>query len=250
MSKKPLPTIPRTERTLDTKWGSVTFRSWGLGDQSLILQAVSPSGEGDEEERAQALVQLLRTNTLKTNSKLFSDIADAPIFVAELVLMRMRALALGEKATVSRVCDACPKDAPRQRLDFEFDINKDIVIEEDPNHRSHIVVGAYKINLKYPTIKSSLNLQGLTDAANASVILTSKFVSSVETDDEFWDMSDYEDTEVKAFIEDMGSDVQTDILQKFVATMPYTKVHLEKTCPQCGKVHSFDVKGVSRLFTV
>lgn len=250
MAKKPLPSIPRTERTLDTKWGKIVYRSWGLGDQALILQAISPNGEGDEVERAQALEQLLRGNTVEIDSKCFGDIADAPIFVAEILLMRMRALALGEKATVSRMCDGCPDQEKPERLDFEFDINSDIVIEEDASHQDYIEVGPYRLNLRYPTISSSLSLKDVKDAADASVLLTSKFILSVSTDDEVWDFSDYDDKEVKEFVEDIGTDVQTEILRKFVGTMPYTKVHLEKTCPSCGKIHSFDVKGVSRLFTV
>lgn len=250
MAKKPLPSIPRTQRTLETKWGNITYRAWGLGDQALILQAISPTGEGDEVERAQALEQLLRSNTVEVKSKVFSDIADAPIFVAEILLMRMRALALGEKATVSRLCDGCPDQEKPERLDFEFDINTDIVIEEDPDHQDFIDVRPYRINLRYPTISSSLSLKDVKNAADASVLLTSKFISSVSTVDEVWDFAEYDDDEVKAFVEEIGTDIQTEILRKFVGTMPYTKVHLETTCPSCHKVHSFDVKGVSRLFTV
>lgn len=251
MSKKPLPSIPRTQRTLDTKWGKIVYRSWGLGDQSLILQAISPTGEGDESERAQALEQLLRANTLSIESKHFRDISEAPIFLAEMVLMRMRALALGEKVTVSRICDGCPEGEKGERLDFEFDINKDIVIEEDPNHKPYTQIEEYRINHKYPTISSSLSLNSIKDAADASVVLTSKFISTVTTEEgEVWDLADYDDQEVREFIEQIGSDVQTEILKNFLGTMPYTKVHLEAVCPRCGKNHSFDVKGVSRLFTV
>lgn len=250
MAKKPLPSIPRTQRTLDTKWGKIVYRAWGLGDQALILQAISPNGEGDEVERAQALEQLLRSNTVEVKSTGFSDVADAPIFVAEILLMRMRALALGEKATVSRMCDGCPDQEHAERLDFEFDINTDIVIEEEEGHQDFIEVAEYRMNLRYPTISSSLSLKDVKDAADASVLLTSKFIRSVENADEFWDFEDYTDEEVEEFVKAIGSDVQTEILRKFVGTMPYTKVHLEKKCPACGKEHSFDVKGVSRLFTV
>lgn len=250
MSKKPLPTLPRTERTLESKWGRVTFRAWGLGDQSLILQAISPAGDTPEEERAQALEQLLRTNIVSIDSKEFKDIADAPIFLAELILMRMRALALGEKATVSRLCDGCPPEEKPQRLDFEFNIDKDIIIEEDDSHKAFIEIGEYRLNLRYPTIASSTSLANVVDAADASVVLTSKFISSVTTEEEYWDFTEYDDEEIREFISRIGSDVQTEIIRKFVSTMPYTKLHLEKTCPKCGKHHSFDVKGVSRLFTV
>lgn len=256
MSKRPLPTsIPRTQRSIETKWGSVVYQAWGLGDQSVILQAIA--GDTDQEDvsehqRVDALEQILENCVVKFKSNSTAQsISESPMFLAEYVLMKLRAISIGEEAEVAKRCseniDGVACDG---RVSFKFNIDKDVVIIEDPDHETSLVMGDYKLNFKYPSIRESLKISEIQALDNISERLSMMFLESIECGEEFWLVSDYTEEEMLAFAKDLGSEVQKFINTKFTATMPHVGVNLKGCCDKCGKQEEFSIKGVSKLFTI
>lgn len=239
--KKPLPTgIPRTTRTLKTEWGNVVYRAWGLGDQSVLLQALT--GDTDNETRADALSQIMRSGVLEYTG---GSVDEMPLFLAELVLLKMRALSIGEEATLHKQCGHCEEG----KVTFTFNL-EELKIQTFEGHQDKLTIGNYTFKFRYPSFRGTLEVGVLENLTNFSEKVVIKFIESVTTEDEVYLMDDYTEEEQIEFVKDLGSDLQVFVFEKFIQLMPCLSIDLNGKCDKCGVEDHQHVKGVSKLFSI
>lgn len=238
--KKPLPSgIPRTTRTLKTPWGDVEYRAWGLGDQSVLLQALT--GDTSNEVRADALSQIMRSG-VSSYSK--GDVSEMPLFLAELVLLRMRALSIGEEATLYKQCPHCEPG----KVEFKFNL-EELTIQTFEGHKDSLTIGDYTFKFRYPSFRGTLEVGVLETLTNFSERVVVKFIESVCTEDEVYLMDDYTEDEQVEFVKDLGADLQVFVFEKFIQLMPCVTIDLHGVCDKCGEEDHQHVKGASKLFS-
>ncbi len=240
---KPLPTnIPRTTRTTVTPFGTVKYRAWSLGCQSILLQAMPDEGEEEDiEARNDAITQVLEDCIVSWDG---GKVGDMPLFLAELMFIKIRAISNGEEASVARKCS---KEGCNGSTVFNFNMDEiELVVPED--HKSEINVGEFVFKLDYPTLRSAFDVSKMSKD-NFTEELAAQFIKKISTEDEVWNFkTDYSHSEQLSFVRTLGSEIQTAIIEKFVKTMPFTQLKLYGKCNKCGEPEELVIKGVTKLF--
>lgn len=243
MAKRPLPSsMPRTTRSIKSQWGDVTYQAWGLGDQSILLQALT-GDDVDESAQVDALNQILKTCVLEYSR---GEVEQMPLFLAEFIVMKIRAISIGEVATITKKCsDDCDGI-----VHFEFNIDNDLKIIRPENHQFTLSIGDYTFELAYPTLYSSIRFDKNEDLGTTSLKTVCKFIKGFYNEEESFEFSDYTEEEQIEFVKTLGADFQAFVQEKFIKTMPYVGITLDAKCPECGKRHTHEIMGASKLFSI
>lgn len=244
MAKKPLPnSIPRTTKLIKNEWGVIEYQAWGLGDQSKLLQRLGD--DTPSEERYDALRELLSSCVVSYSHKgKQQNPLEMPVFLSELLLLKLRSISIGEEAKFSKKCDCDGTPVVSLVANLE-----DAKILTQDTHKDTWTVGNFTFQLQYPSFRGSIEMSELESLEHISEEMVSRFIKTVYTDDDVWDMCDYTQDEKNVFMKDLGSDFQLFVLDKFISKMPQVVLPVTGTCEKCGKDHSMDLKGIARLFS-
>lgn len=251
MSKKPLPTsIPRTQKLVKTKWGNITYHAWGLGDQSILLQRLVADEDSTvtTEERYDALREIIEKNVVSYTDQTGKalDPLEMPVFLSEFLLLKLRAISIGETVDFVRPCGEGECKCERVILSTNLD---EATIIENENFQDEFKMGEYTFKLRFPSYRGTLELAELESLENISEEVLSRFIDCVYTEDDAWYMNEYTQEEKNQFMKLLGSDFQLFVLEKYVKNMPKCSMTLKGTCPDCGHEHVLKLdSGVSKLF--
>lgn len=228
-----LPILPKSQHVYKSDaipGGSITFTPFTVGQQSIML-AVKDSK--DPKEKLNAIKQIVNDCIVTKNI----DISTLPVFVIELLFMKMRQHSIGEKLQFRYVCKATPLMADitcDNTIEVEVDL-RDVDTKKYPEHNLTVqLTDTIGIKFKYPTMQTAEEIGENTD----EIELLVKCADMIWEGENVTHAKDCTEEQLRDFFKELDFSQQAKIYKTFVASMPH--IYMEKTvkCDKCGTEHT------------
>lgn len=243
--KKPLPSIPLRHRTwhCDATNTDFTYRTWTLGEQSLLLEVQDE--ETNVTDWMDTLIQVIEACVIKPENV---DLRNVPMFVVESLFLRIYSASVNSVHTMGFICQNKVEDEKVCGSRVQFDVPIDeLQIKTSENHSDTInLEGGYHIKMKY----ANYAMRDVKPPAKVTAEwVISQFLETIYTDDgEVWDLKEYTSEELAEFVAGLGTECQSQILNDFFHGTPKIYWEAGKTCPGCGYKHKLVINGIRQLF--
>tara|TARA_Y100000034_G_C6844429_1_gene382373 strand:+ start:19 stop:720 length:702 start_codon:yes stop_codon:yes gene_type:complete len=230
-----LPTIttPTYKVTLPSNGKRVEFRPFLVKEEKILLMALESESE---QEMKEAVIQIL-TNCVNTKG---IDFFNLPIFDIEYLFLQLRAKSVGEIAEPYISCTECGNS-----FELKIDISKikPKKNKDQPNQFMLDDTGTLGITLKYPTLKSTVDIKD--DSEYIKLIVSS--IDEIFTSEEVFKAEDHTEEELEEFVDN----IQTSQLEKildFYRNMPLLEYKKKCTCPKCEHKFTVTLRGLKDFF--
>tara|TARA_B110000238_G_C16142239_1_gene446989 strand:+ start:7292 stop:8005 length:714 start_codon:yes stop_codon:yes gene_type:complete len=229
--------VPKYEMTVPSSGQKVMFRPFLVKEEKVLMMAMET---GDDEGGIRAIVDTITScvaDDLNVNELKSYDI--------EYLFLRIRAKSVGEKSTVSIQCSNC-KHPNAHVINLE-----ELEITTGKDSAELKITEEITVSMKFPNYKDLL-LGGINkeELNNVEVIfkLIGKCIEGVKTEDEYFDLKDESEEEVKEFLESLNQE-QFGMIRGFVESMPKLSHTAIFDCEECSTTNTHELSGIQSFFS-
>ena len=232
----PLPTVetPTYSFTLPDSKQKIKYRPFRVKEEKVLLLA---SESGDVNTIYQAVHDIVLSCT---DGKL--DIFKSTSIDSEYALIKLRASSVGETMKPELQCIHCESSCS---VNIKTD---DLVIDDSMKKDNRIKVNeSIIIDLKFPSFADELRNSTMQDQVDMVFDSVCSSIDKIYSDEEVFDASDYKKEDIEEFVNNLESDIFTQILE-FIKSKPRVKIPVKFVCPNCKKENEFKIEGVDGFF--
>ena len=236
----PLPKInsPTYELVIPSSKKKIKFRPFLVKEEKILVIAMESQ---DIKDIARAVKQVLNNCILTRGIK----IDKLSTFDIEYLFLNVRGKSVGETVDIKVTC---PDDGETQvPVTVALD---DIKVVNDPNHSKDIKLDdTLTLRMKYPSldqfIKENFSLKDV--GFDQSFDMIADCVDTIYSEEETWTTADYNQKEMKDFLEQLGSKKFKEI-EKFFTTMPKLTHTIKVTNPKTKNECEIPLEGLAAFF--
>lgn len=240
-----LPILNVPHFTIKSKYlpgGKMTLRPFLVGQESIMLQAKDSE---DKQVRIDAIKQII--NECVVSPKGF-DIGDHPVFLMELIFVRLREHSIGDNYTQQFRCMAQREGEPcNQVIDVPIQLSEVDLVADDSHKNTFMLSDDIGIKMKYATVDAITEMVDIKGDATPF----DEFKQSLDCifhGDEVFDAKSAPDDELRRFYNSMTFAQKAEVVKSFTQGAPAVRVARDITCPSCGKEHHIEIRGIDQLF--
>lgn len=222
---------PIFELTLPSTSQKVRYRPFLVKEHKTLL-AMYNADDNEVARIVKELVDVCTFNALNVNT--------LPHFDIEYIFMNLRSKSIGESVEVVLNCTCGNK------IDTKFNIDN-LRIEKKDGHTNKIMVTEdVGVEMNYPKFENVLEVYNSEDTSKVIDMVT-KCIKGVFSRDEFWDVRDQPEEEIKEFVFSLTKEQFTKI-EEFFVSAPKIVQDVEADCDKCGKHNVTKLEGLSNFF--
>lgn len=229
----PVIATPKYTTVVPSTGEKIEFRPYLVKEEKILMMAMESQ---DEKQIVRALVDTIEACT---DNKI--KVSKLPIFDLEYIFMQLRSKSVGETSQVRVKCEECKEPN-------DITINLAGVQAPTVDKKKTVVklTDNISVQLKYPTVKDSQNIEGdtQTDQVFNAVAAT---IETIYYNEETLRAEDHSKQELMDFIESLSSS-QFQQLAEFVGHMPSLQTEVDYTCEKCGHKNHIMLKGLANFF--
>lgn len=224
-------TVPTFTAQVPSTKKKVKFRAFNVGDEKALLMA-------SESKDAKHMVQTIKD--VLTSCVEGIKIPELAPYDIEYLFIKLRAVSVGEKATVQHTCPHCNHanqvDVDLASLEVHFPPGHDKIIR---------VTQTLGFEMKYPDMEASADLdQNDPDSIMQAIAMS---IKCVYNGNDVIDVSQEPVEDVVALIEQLPSK-QFQEIQKFFETMPKLAHDAKYVCKNCKSDVTIHLEGIADFF--
>ena len=225
--------MPLFDMTLPSTGKTVRYRQFTVKEEKILLIAQESK---DLSNAINAVKQVVN------NCLIDSNIEEFAMFDLEYILLLLRS-----KSIDNNIKFAIKDPSTGENIELELDLDNVKVTKFD-NHTNRIRVNdEYTLFLKYPTIDQFIKF--VEDDKNDPMTTYNVMIScldKVASNDNVYKFTDYTQTEIDAFMDDLSSEVLFNVKQ-FFDSMPKLR-HEMKYTNKDGVEKTFVLEGMQSFF--
>lgn len=242
-----LPVVPKSVHPFKSKFlpkGPFEYVPFTIGQESVLLAV---KGSKDEDEKNNAIRQVVRECIATPNY----DVDSIPLFLLELVFLRLREKALGEIMEFSYICkhqtaEATETEEAKQcntPIDVRIDLRKIDIKEYDGHSTTVMITDTIGVKMRYPNF-------GLVDGKEKDdATLMVSCIDMIFEGDNITYVKDVPQDVLLKWYKDLEMNVKVKMYQTFMGTMPHLFHEETIPCPNCGTVHKLQFTELGDFFT-
>ena len=236
----PLPkiTAPNYELVIPSSGKKIKYRPFLVKEEKILVIAMESN---DLKDIANAIKQVLSNCIITRGFK----VDKLSTFDIEYLFLNVRGKSVGETVDIKVTC---PDDGETQvPVTVALD---DIKVVNDPNHSKDIKLDdTLTLRMKYPSldqfIKENFSLKDV--GFDQSFDMIADCVDTIYSEEETWTTADYNQKEMKEFLEQLGSKKFKEI-EKFFTTMPKLTHTIKGTNPKTKNECEIPLEGLAAFF--
>lgn len=178
------------------------------------------------------------------------NVDDLAVFDCEYLLIKLRAISVGEEVTVMLQCsDAHDGNEASRVFGVACDLNKVEVVGLENFNPNVKLSDNLMVKMSAPTIES-LQAMSNTNEENeyeTNFKIVTSLIKEIVTPDEVIDCSEIDPADMKEWVENLTTDEYSKILD-FVQNLPRVQLRVEWDCPFCGKHNVRYLSGLMVFF--
>lgn len=231
-----LPVIdtPRYTTKLVSTGQMVEYRPFLVKEEKILLMALE---SGDINLIVKSIGDVIDSCTYGT-----LNINVLPTYDMERLFLKIRAVSVGETASVTVSCTECNAKTP-------LDVNLGD-IEIDKSNASDIikVTDNISIQMRHPTLVDVYDTaSGDKTMVDRALMIAAKSIDTIYYGDESYDTKDVSLQETIEFVEQLNSEQYLQI-QDFIKSVPKVKKDIEFDCIGCGHHNVRTLEGLQSFF--
>ena len=232
----PVINAPTYELVVPSTKEKIKYRPFLVKEEKILLLALE---DGDETNISLALKQIIENCT---NSEL--DLDKLALFDLEFIFLRIRAKSVGENVKVNLLCE----DDNETYVPVEIPLEQ-IKVKHTKGHKNVIkLTKNIFVNMRYPQL-NMMAMQAVGDTPDVERVfdIVGECIESIVEGETIHERVDFNDQELKVFLESLNTKQFTDI-QNFFETMPKLQHIVEVENPKTKVMNTITLEGLQSFF--
>ena len=225
-------TAPKYKTKLHGTGEVVFFRPFLVKEEKALLLAL--------EEKDPSVIMKSICEIISSCYESVKNPIDLPVYEIENLFLQLRSKSVGEEIELS-----FEDDETGEIVEKKISIN-DIQLSSEPEDGILELTKELKVKFRYPILKDFLDDNVDLDTTDGYYNLISKCLTSIETKDEFIDVSVRDISEVKDFLESMNKTQFLKVI-KYFKDMPKLEYEIEYSNAN-GKQKKIKLEGIQDFF--
>ena len=224
---------PKYDMIVPSTGEKVTYRPYLIKEEKILMMALESQ---EEKQIEQAILDMLKSCV---DMKMKSE--DLTTFDVEYMFLKLRAVSVGETATILPPCESCEKPGS-----VTINLN-DVEVQGLKKFKNEMQVklsDELTVDMHYPKMGDAIKAETGTDTIIGTV---SKCIDMIYYGEDTYNTKDSSDAEVQEFVENLNSN-QFKAISKVLEDTPYVGETLKWTCKECGHKHSQELRGLTAFF--
>lgn len=243
MSLKKLPTndYPVFNFEIPSQKKTYRFRPFLVKETKALLIA---QGTEDKDNMINTLKSVLKSACLDDDF----DVDSLALFDCEYLLLKLRAISIGNFVTVRIKCDGEHDGDEDRDCRVDVDLTKIEVVNIDDKNKEVQVSENAVVYLRYPSVETLEILNhSETLSPDELIKIVISCIDKFFIDGEMYLHEELEDSDIENWINTLPNDGYVK-LTNFFKSLPYVRVKVEFDCPHCGKHNVRYLTGLEVFF--
>lgn len=239
--KLPVNDFPVFTYTIPSTKAEFRFRPFLVKETKALMIA---QGTEDKENMIQTLKSVLQSSCLDEGF----NVDELSIFDCEYLLLKLRAVSIGEFVSVRIKCDGEHVGNEPRDCTVDVDLKNVEVANIDVSKREVQVSDSSVVYLKYPsvdTLKLLASRDELSPDDFMGIIISC--IDKIFINGEMYQHDDLNPDDVKEWLDTLPNMGFTKLVE-FFDNLPYVRVKVEFDCPYCGKHNVRYLTGLEVFF--
>jgi len=241
-----LPVIPKNVSRFKSKFlpaGPFDYVPFTVGQESVLL-AVQDTKE--KKEQVNAIRQIIKECITTPNY----DVDSIPVFVLELIFIRLREKSVGEMMEFNYICkhkvegEAGETKECNTPIDVSIDLRKVDMREIDGHETKVMITDTIGIKFKYPDFDMLMNMEeGMTEVD--TIVSCIDFIFD---GDDIHYAKDQKPEDLIKWYKNLDMKEKVKIHKVFLLSAPHIFHEQELTCKSCGTKHKLQFTELTDFF--
>ena len=242
MKKLPTANYPIHNFLIPSLGREYRFRPFLVKENKALMIA-----QGSEDQKV--MIETLKSVIQSCLMDETVNVDDLTVFDCEYLLIKLRAISIGEEITVMLNCSDEHEGNEASRIfGVACDLNKVEVVGLEDYNPCIKLSDNLMIKMSAPTIDTLISLTKNTEneyEENFKLIVT--LIKEIITTEEVIDCSEIEPKELVDWVNELPTDEYEKIL-RFIQNLPKVRIKVEWDCPYCGKHNTRYLQGLMVFF--
>ena len=227
---------PKYDMIVPSTGESIKYRPYVVKEEKVLLIAMESQSDEGIETAVMDIISSCVESPINMKSMTTFDI--------EFMFVNLRAKSVGEGIKVNPPCQHCEEVNKDRKVDLAKVIVKGL--EEDVD--MHVkITDDISIDLIWPTMKNRLTEDDMKTGTDTLINMVARSIGTIYSGEETFAASDSSKKELVEFVESLGPDQFSALLEK-VSQAPELSYDLEFKCTSCKKDNKIELKGLSDFF--
>lgn len=219
--------VPTFEHELISTGDKITCRAFTVKEEKLFLIAAAAD---DFKDFINTTLQVIQNCIVKPEI----DVTDLPYFEIDYLLIRLRAMSIGDSVEFDFTCSTELDPAKACGTRFTDVIRmSDVVIHKENSISNVIKFGNVGIEMRYPSYFAMRENAMVSDDIQQNVNLICESIEKIWEGETVYSRSDMSLMDIQNTVEGLTKE-NFDKLREFVLGAPWLRIEKEVTCPKCG----------------
>ena len=227
---------PKYDMIVPSTGESIKYRPYVVKEEKVLLIAMESQSDEGIETAVMDIISSCVESPINMKSMTTFDI--------EFMFVNLRAKSVGEGIKVNPPCQHCEEVNKDRKVDLAKVIVKGL--EEDVD--MHVkITDDISIDLIWPTMKNRLTEDDMKTGTDTLINMVARSIGTIYSGEETFAASDSSKKELVEFVESLGPDQFSALLEK-VSQAPELSYDLEFKCTSCKKDNKIELKGLIDFF--
>jgi hypothetical protein len=232
MKKLPIVNSPTLSCVLPVSRLKVKYRPFVVKEQKALLLAKESDNTESILETLKAVMLSCTDGTLDFEKATVDDIA--------YFFLQLRIASVGEEVRFSLPCVSCGDS-----VIINMDLSK-VTVDAENRNTIVMITDTIGIKFRFPTFNDTITIDEM-DTKLKGIGATTLLIESIFDGDEVYNKSEYSDSDLEKWIENLNED-QLGKIEEFFSNIPRLKHELNFTCPHCKTEQSRLLEGLHNFF--
>lgn len=223
----PTPKIPTYTTTLPISNTDVTYRTFLVGEEKIIMLALTSE---DPKEMLQAMMQVINLCTGDT-----LDLDSLPMVDLSFLLAKIRGVSKGNNVDLVLKCkNTVDRDGEEQECGYVNEVSlslDDLTVKGEIQETNISLYDDVGVIMKPPALSLIKQIDPEASQGEQLIQMVIQSISSIYTSEEVHD--EFSDEEAREFLDQLTSD-HLGKLMNYINTQPRLKIDIDYTCSGCG----------------
>ena len=226
--------FPTYSFTIPSTGKKVQYRPYTVKEEKNILIAKETA---DPETLLESVKDLMAACTFNK-----VDIGQLATFDFELLFLKIRSAAVGEKAAINVKCDSCGEFT---EVGIKLDTAK--VVGEVQKNKTIDISETIGVELSYPKFDATKDLVKYDNEVDQLLAVIRASIVSIYDGDSVYDPKDSTQQELLEFVESFPT-AKIEEMAEFLNNVPYVTIERKFKCKHCGADNTTQLTGMEHFF--